>query len=197
MLNGNQTITEDTKYGKLTDCASSANDMATRMVIVKANGNYTINSDVTVEPNFNETYGGPKGFLLYVTGTLTNNGTINNNHGAYAKGEDVYLFKNANGNFEYVPSVGGLGGTELTTSAKNATVPGNPGQDGENRSTAGGGSGVAGHGDEPGTATSGKGGKGTSYSGGAGGGGVNLNVSYGTLTAGDGSDDGGAGGISV
>ena len=69
--------------------------MAQNMVIVKVKGDYTVNSGVTVGPYYNETYGGPKGFLLYVEGKLTNNGTIDNSHGAYAVGQDVYLYKNS------------------------------------------------------------------------------------------------------
>ena len=62
--------------------------------------------------------------LLYVTGKLTNNGTISmTKRGAKAEGENIYLWKNkitginnngTGGEYEYVPSVGstgGLGGT--------------------------------------------------------------------------------------
>ena len=143
VLEGNQTITTNTSYGTLDDCASGtdASQMATRMVVVKVNGNYTVNSNVTVGPTYNETYGGPKGFLLYVTGTLTNNGTIDNSHGAYALGQDVYLYKNLDNTYEYIPNVGAGSKTNGASSNK--------------RATGGGGSS--------------NGGSGTSYSGGSGG----------------------------
>ena len=54
---------------------------------------------VTVRPYYDELYGGPKGFTMYVTGKLENNGTIDNSHGAKAEGQDVYLWKNADGTY--------------------------------------------------------------------------------------------------
>ena len=166
VLEGNQTITANTSYGTLDDCASGtgANQMATRMVVVKVNGNYTVNSGVTVAPTYNTTYGGPKGFLLYVTGTLTNNGTIDNSHGAYAEGQNVYLWKNKNRTYEYVPALGASGG--VGTEASN-NLFGKSGEDGTLRSTGGGGSYRAyssGHGMD----IKNSGASGTSYSGGVG-----------------------------
>ena len=173
-LEGNQVITTDTNYGSLDDCALSNSDyeMAKAMVIVRVNGNYTVNSGVTVGPIYHELYGGPKGFMLYVTGTLTNNGTIDNSHGAYAEGENVYLWKNANGSYEYVPAVGGAGGesngiTDPSGNGNGTAGNGNAGIDGGNvalRALGGGGAGGGYYG---------KGGSGaaaTSYSGGTGGG---------------------------
>ena len=183
VLNGNQTISSNTNYGTLDDCASGtgANQMAKRMVVVKVNGDYTVNSGVTVGPIYNE-YGGPKGFMLYVTGTLTNNGTIDNSHGAYATGENVYLWKNANNTYEYVPAQGGVGGIGLSSS----DASGNAGTAGAGRQTGGGGSGTK---ESGASVSSGAGGTGTSYSGGPGGGGT-----HGTTNALSGSNAGGAGG---
>ena len=49
--------------------------------------------------------------IVYCTGTLINNGTISMTaRGAKAEGQNVYLFKNLDGSFEYVPAVGGAGG---------------------------------------------------------------------------------------
>ena len=46
--------------------------------------------------------------LIYCTGKLTNNGTISMTaRGAKAEGQDVFLWKNTNGTFEYVPADGG------------------------------------------------------------------------------------------
>ena len=51
---------------------------------------------------------------IYCIGTLTNNGTISMTaRGAKAEGQNVYLFKNLEGNFEYVPAVGGAGGASV------------------------------------------------------------------------------------
>ena len=132
------------------------------MVIVKVNGDLTIDSGVTVSPYYN-TYGGPKGFTLYVTGTLTNNGTINNSHGAKAVGENVYLWKNDDGSYEFVPAVGGAKGAGFK---KYRGGNGKPGSAGSGRATGGGGSGAC----SGETTTCGSGSDGTSYSGGSGGG---------------------------
>ena len=152
VLEGNQTITEDTVYGDEDD-VGAAISYAQNMVIVKVKGNYTVNEGVTVSPIYTE-YGGPKGFTLYVEGTLTNNGTIDNSHGAYAEGENVYLWKNIDGSFEYVPSTGATGTTTCDKSGNN----------GSGRQTGSGGSGKAN------IADCGRGATGTSYSGGPGGG---------------------------
>ena len=54
---------------------------------------------------------GQKECIYIVNGTLTNNGTISMTaRGAKAEGQNVYLFKNIEGNFEYVPAVGGAVG---------------------------------------------------------------------------------------
>ena len=201
VLDGDQTITSNTTYGTLDDCASGtgANQMAKRMVIVKVNGNYTINNNVTVGPTYNETYGGPKGFMLYVKGTLTNNGTIDNSHGAYAEGQDVYLYSNSNGSYEFVPAQGGLGGEKKsgTNSTANHTMvyAGNSGQASSvARGTGGGASGgVYVNYDHTETGISGAGARGTSYSGGSGGGMV-ASVWGSNVSAQDGAPNGGAGG---
>ena len=170
-LDGNQTWTTNQTFGTIDDVGTSTRD-AQNMVVVKVNGDLTINNNVTVSPFYSD-YGGPKGFMLYVTGTLTNNGTINNSHGAYAVGQDVYLWKNSNGSYEFVPANGALGGTS-SESHNNNVVAGNNGSSGSNRETGGGGSGAT-HGfyynGWYGHAYSGAGGRGSSYSGGAGSGG--------------------------
>ncbi len=160
VLDGDQTITENTQYGDMFDVASgtAASQMAKNMVIVKVKGNLTINEGVTVGPYYNARYGGPKGFALYVTGKLTNNGTIDNSHGAYAVGENIYLWKNSEtANYEYVPAAGGAGG------ASNSAAGGA----GTGRALGGGGAGGGGN-------NAGKGSAATSYSGGTGGSGVYM-----------------------
>ena len=138
---------------------------AQNMIILKVNGNLTINENVTVTTCKNDDgYGGPKGFLIYCTETLTNNGTIDMTaRGAIAEGQNVYLWKNANENYEFVPEIGAKGGDSVTTTYEK---PGNSGENGAQRQTGGGGSGGA-YRWSSGQATSGSGGNGTSYSGGS------------------------------
>lgn len=169
-----------------------------KMLVVKYHGDLTINSGVTVTATTvsNLTY--KKGMLLYVEGTLTNNGTISMTaRGTYNQaGENVYLWQNHDDTFEYIPATGGIGGAAVVrpNNGYNGSVisAGKPGIDGSNRSTGGGGSGTAAANVE-GTGVSGAGGTGTSYSGGSGGGGA-VKRSSGTSYAGNGSSVGGPGG---
>ena len=185
-LDGNQHFTENQTFGDAADVAT-ATDYAQNMVIVKVNGDLTIDEGVTVAPYYDAKYGGPKGFTLYVTGKLTNNGTIDNSHGAKAEGQNVYLWKNTDGTYEYVPAEGAAGGNSRTS----MKLSGNAGKDGVNRQTGGGGSGGAYN------ANSGFGSAGTSYSGGSGGGpghfSYGTNASSNGAAGGNGSGSGGAG----
>ena len=151
--NTDLTISENTEFGDATtDAATSTSSMAKNMVVLKVDGDLTINEGVTLTACKNASgYGGPKGMLIYCSGTLTNNGTISMTaRGAYAEGQDVYLWKNADNSYEVVPADGASANTN-----------------GKNRKTGGGanGNGNYGH-DTPGYGTAG-----TSYSGGSGGGG--------------------------
>ena len=171
-VEGNTTLSGENVYGTADDVATASRE-AVNMVILKVNGDLTINSGATVRPYYTE-YGGPKGFIIYVTGKLTNNGTIDNSHGAKATGEDVYLWKNRNKTYETVPAIGASGAPALTTAQ--GTTDGVAGDNGVNRQTGGGGngriSGVSGYNwSKPGK-RSGAGGAGTSYSGGSGGGAI-------------------------
>lgn len=157
VYDGNTTFNENQKFGGYADVFdSAANNYAKHMVAVKVNGDLTINDGVKIEPYYTN-YGGPKGFTIYVTGTLTNNGTIDNSHGARAEGQNVYLYRNPNGSYEFVPAVGAVGavGWRNTTPVKAV-----------GRQTGGGGKGSWRYNDEGG----GDGATGTSYSGGPGGG---------------------------
>ena len=115
-------MSNNIEYGDENDIATQ-NTNAKNMVIVKVNGDLKVEPNVTLTA-YGNSYGGPKGMLLYVTGKLTNNGTISmTKRGAKAEGENIYLWKNkitginnngTGGEYEYVPSVGstgGLGGT--------------------------------------------------------------------------------------
>ena len=147
-LDGNQHFTENKTFGDAYDVATK-DTYAQNMVIVKVNGDLEIDSGVTIAPYYTE-YGGPKGFTLYVTGKLTNKGTIDNSHGAKAEGQNVYLWKNTDGTYENVPAAGG---------AKSNTNS-SAGTPGIGRQTGSGGN-----------SSSFKGSAGTSYSGGSGAGG--------------------------
>ena len=175
---GDLTISEDTEYGSANDVATDSED-AKNMVILKVNGNLTINNGATLTTvKSADGYGGPKGFLIYATGDITNNGTISMTaRGAKAVGQDVYLWKNSDNSYEYIPALGAAGGLPATTI--------NNGGNGSNRQLGGGG--IGGH---DGNRKS-SGAAGTSYSGGTGGGGSGQN--NGTKGT-DGSDNGGAGG---
>ena len=131
--------------------------------------------------------------MIYCTGTLTNNGTVSMTaRGAKAEGENVYLWKNSDESYEYVPALGAAGGESVTT-YEDQYKDGIDGYAGSGRQTGGGGSGTSKAGDGDPIAISGAGGNGTSYSGGTGGGGCNQN-SYTTIKAEDGSLIGGKGG---
>ena len=186
------TFSNDQIFGDEND-VGSASDNAKNMVIVKVNGDLTINSGVTLTAYGTE-YGGPKGMVVYATGTITNNGTISMTaRGAKAEGKNVYLWGNAditNGKYETVPAAGAAGGASIM---KNDYVDakgtiGNIGEKGNKRQTGGGGSGaVVNHYSY--SATSGAGAQGTSYSGGTGGGGAMLSIAE------AGHENGGVGGL--
>ena len=176
-----------------TDVATESED-AKNTVVLKVNGNLTINEGITLTACKSDNgYGGPKGLMIYCTGTITNNGTISMTaRGARAKGENVYLYENNNNTFEYVPAEGAKGGESLRK-GRNSGGNGINGYAGSKRQTGGGGSGAVWASDENPIAISGAGGSGTSYSGGTGGGGCNQNSSS-TIKAEDGSLIGGKGG---
>ena len=183
------TLESNKTYGDANDVGTS-NANAKNMVIVKVNGNLTINEGVTLGPYYSS-YGGPKGFLLYCTETLTNNGTIQNNYGAIAPGENVYLWKNANKSYEYVPATGAAGGAAITGVGINTAINGRPGQNantvatlsgsGVRRATAGGAGGAIAVLDINGRQNGSAGGTGTSYGAGAGGGGTSRQRNSGGL----------------
>lgn len=126
---GNQ-VWDSMTFGDSNDVGASGK-YAQNMVVVKVKGDLTINEGATITA-YNTSYGGPKGMLLCVTGKLTNNGTISMTaRGAYAEGQDVYLFRNSNKSYEYVPAIGGSGAAGVSGD----TIAGRTGGDGENRQT--------------------------------------------------------------
>ena len=174
-FNENLNIKADTALGTEEDVAT-ASEYAKNMIVLKVNGDLTIDEGVTLTAYASKNgYGGPKGMTIYCTGTLTNNGTISMTaRGAKAEGQDVYLWKNTDNTYEFVPATGGNGSTGQSGNAEAGTS-------GVNRQTGGGGAGGSG----------GSGTAGTSYSGGTGGGGC---YEYSGDTRLDGKENGGAGG---
>lgn len=85
------------------------------MLIVKYHKNLTIDAGVTVTATnvSNLTY--KKGMYICVMGDLVNNGTISMSaRGTYnQEGENVYLWKNTDNTYEYVPAVGGAGAARV------------------------------------------------------------------------------------
>lgn len=166
----------------------------TKMLVIRVYGNLNINNNYTPKVR-------KKGMCIFCTNTITNNHTISMTaRGAIAEGQEVLLFKNKDGSYEYVPKEGAKGGeryTYITLNSSTTKLEGNKGSDGINRQTGGGGSGnlylwTYSYGYSV-KLISGSGSKGTSYSGGSGGGGVaDYNVQI--VQAEDGKINGGSGG---
>lgn len=146
-FDGNLNIKTNTTFGTEEDVAT-ASEYAKNMIVLKVNGDLTIDEGTTLTAYASKDgYGGPKGMTIYCTGTLTNNGTIDMTaRGAKAVGQNVYLWKNTDGSYEYVPEDGSEGNGVDRATGKGA------------KGSGGGGEGAIG----------------TSYSGGAGGGGKRL-----------------------
>ena len=163
------------EFGSTADVATASSE-AKNTVILKVNGNLTINGGVTLTAcKSNSGYGGPKGLIVYCTGIFTNNGTVNMSaRGAKATGQNVYLWKNGDDSFEYIPATGASGGARVPGPYNGSGwgyAAGKVGGNGSARRTGGGGSGGSSCKTTATTGfTSGRGGNGTSYSGGSGGG---------------------------
>ena len=135
-INGATLTNKVYEFGdKKTDVAT-VNEDAKNMVVLKVNGDITIGEGVTLTACKSDNgYGGPKGLLIYCTGTITNNGTIDMTaRGARAEGQNVYLWQNKDKRYEYIPAEGAIGGNKVYCSW-NGTNPGLKGEDGSNRGT--------------------------------------------------------------
>ncbi|MNS82809.1 hypothetical protein D3C72_1165650 [compost metagenome] len=177
------------EFGDKTTDVGTASTNANNMVILKINGNLTINSGVKLTACASDSgYGGPKGLLIYCSGEITNNGEISMTaRGAKAIGQNVYLWKNSDNTFEYIDAIGANGSAGIT-----AQTNGVAGVNATGRKTGGGGSGASMR-----TATKGgAGAQGTSYSGGSGGGGASSAADS-PVTGGSAASNGGAGGVAV
>lgn len=152
---------------KQTDVATGTTNenMAQNTVVLKIEGDLTINSGVTLTTTKSDNgYGGPKGLIIYCTGKLINNGIISMTaRGAFAEGQDIYLWKNNDGTYEIVPKYGAEGtpGVNVNNVIEKPIKPENA----TGRQTGGGAGGSSYYS----TAVGGNGAKGTSYSGGTGG----------------------------
>ena len=169
----------------------SLGDVSTtrKTLIVRFNGDLLIEEGVTVTATNVSSLTYKKGMYIEVKGKLTNRGTITMTaRGTYNQaGENIYLFKNSDGTYEYIPAVGGAGAIGVRT-----TSHGIAGIDGTSRQTGGGGSGSS----LRSATKGGNGSAGTSYSGGSGGGGAASAADSG-ITGGNAAGNGGAGGVAV
>lgn len=148
------------------------NDVADeRTLVLKYWGDLYIDQFVTMTPQVSK-----RGMVIYVMGNILNRGIISMTgkgaNSVKAPGQDVVLWKNADGTFEYIPSTGAVGGVGVPRSGNSSTriIHGNKGESGTNRRLGGGGAG--GYYCYDVVASSGSGGVATSYSGGGGGGGI-------------------------
>lgn len=105
------------------------------MVVLKVTGDLIINEGITLTAcKSAKEFGGPKGMLVYCEGKVTNHGIISMNaRGAKETGENVYLWENLDGSFEYVPAIGGLGASGVGSGANGLDSTA-----GEQRRTGGG-----------------------------------------------------------
>ena len=114
-----------------------------KTLIVKYHKNLTVEKGVTVTATTvsNLTY--KKGMYICVLGDLKNYGTISMTaRGTYnLAGENVYLWKNIDETYEYVPALGATGGASQSTSTSNKVLNGRAGNAGTGRQTGGGGTG--------------------------------------------------------
>lgn len=103
------------EFGNKEKDVATENENAKNMVVLKVNGNLTINEGIILTSCKSENnYGGPKGITIFCDGKIVNNGTISMTaRGAKAEGQNVYLWQNTDGSFEYIPATGALGGAEI------------------------------------------------------------------------------------
>ena len=84
----------------------SSKDIGNSTILLKVNGNLTINNNVSLTTVM-DSKNGPKGLIVYCTGVLTNNGAISmNNRSAYTDGQNIYLFKNESTGYEIINANG-------------------------------------------------------------------------------------------
>ena len=118
-----------------------------RTLVLKYNGNLTIESDGIMTANTKNSTVYKKGMFIYCANKITNNGQISmtargTNTLDSASTENVYLYKNADETFEYVPGDGAKGGSASTVTGA-SSIAGGKGSNATGRQTGGGGGGTA------------------------------------------------------
>ncbi|MDE5831053.1 MAG: hypothetical protein K2H53_05475 [Clostridia bacterium] len=146
--NGEDTIKYLLQDGQTSRIISLGDTQAEyKTLIVKYHGNLQIDKGITVTAsNVNKlTY--KKGMYLCVLGDIHNNGNISMTaRGTYnVAGQNVYLWKNIDSSYEFVPKVGGLGAAgaylpRIVGRGDSQSANGLPGGNGIKRALAGGGS---------------------------------------------------------
>lgn len=122
---------EDSKIVELGDDSTDY-----KTLVVKYHKNLNIDEGVTLTAKSIDNLTYKKGMYICVLGDTVNNGSISmTKKGTYnQEGEDVFLWKNIDSTYEYVPEKGGAGGIGVVSKR------GNAGEAGIARSTGGGGS---------------------------------------------------------
>lgn len=145
-----------------------------RTLVLKYWGNLQINHGVLFTPQVPK-----RGMVVFVMGNLLNRGTISMTaKSTNAVGQDVMLWKNSDGTFEYVPGEVNNGAPRQTHAARGGGKPGLPGGIAIGRSCGGGGTGSIFSGaDSSSTQIAGRGGNSSSWGGGGGSGGNRTNGS--------------------
>ncbi len=183
---------DDGQESKVVEFGDDTTDYKT--LIVKFHKNLTVDKGVTLTAKQVENLTYKKGMYVCVLGDIVNNGEITMTaRGTYhQEGENVYLWKNTDKTYEFVPAQGGVGASDVSFRWEGG---GAKGGNGENRGTGAGGTGGGYTGDEGAYLVMRGGSKGTSYSGGSGSGGAQINFSGGTYYNALAEENGGAGGV--
>ena len=88
-----------------------ATDVNKNLVVLRVNGDFTLESGFNLLP-VKSGSAVPKGLFIYCTGNLTINGNVNMSAiTCTAESQNVYLWKNNDGTFEYINKQGAPGGT--------------------------------------------------------------------------------------
>lgn len=193
---------EDISYSETPVLGNETPD--NNLLVLRYHGNLTINKDVILTSQVRK-----KAMVVIVEGNLINNGTISMTaRGAKAEGQNVYLWKNENAEYETIPAVGANGGARASAPVKTSSsagpwyvgkIKGNNGENATGRALGGGASGGSsklGSTYNGGRGYSGAGTAATSYSGGSGGGALyyHMGSTNNTVNGYNGVANGGAGG---
>ena len=117
-----------------------------KTLVVKYHKDLTVDKGVTLTAKRNNELTYKKGMYICVLGDIYNEGEISmSKRGTYnQEGQNVYLWKNIDDSYEYVPANGAVGASRITTKSTGnywSAIAGYKGEEGKNRATGGGGSG--------------------------------------------------------